>query len=245
MKTVDNSKGTSPGSFYSLKTITMIRPNYFREILFIALLFLPMVYLGIVWPSLPNIFPSNYNLFTGTPERVGPKSDILLLLIFLFVTNGVLYALFRYIPKTEDEPPQEAKSHMAQYYRIRFRIHFFLSLFSCTLIWMASHGKVMFLEKWTFLFVGLMVATIGVFLKNLHPNNYVGVRTPWTLQSDINWTLTHHMASKLWLFTGIAIAVGGMFIPMVAGICLFIVTAGILAYLPFVYSYRLFYKEQG
>jgi hypothetical protein len=53
------------------------------------------------------------------------------------------------------------------------------------------------------------------------------------------------MASRLWLFGGLGIIIAGIFLPIISGVFLFIFAAGALAALPYIYSYRLFYKTHG
>ncbi|AWO00751.1 hypothetical protein DLD77_03080 [Chitinophaga alhagiae] len=224
----------------------MKHPDYVKELLLLALLLGPMIYLGVIWGSLPETIPTNFHL-NGVPDRVGDKSEFLLLMIFLFFTTFLLYALFRYIPKPEEdaEHPEHTPEHIRAYYRIRFRIHIYLAVFTTVIIYLVSAGREIFLEKWVFVGVGLMVSFIGIYLRHLKPNNFVGVRTPWTLKSDEIWVETHDMAGKLWLYGGLVIIVAGMFLPVVSGVFLFIFAAGALAALPYIYSYRLFYKTQG
>ncbi len=220
--------------------------DYVKEVLLLALLIAPMAYLGIIWNRLPEIIPTNFHL-NGVADRVGDKREFLLLMIFLFFTNALLYFLFRYIPKPveENEPPKENAEHIRAYYRIRFRIHIYLAVFTTIIIYLVSAGKEIFLEKWVFIGVGMLISGIGLFLWHLKPNNFVGVRTPWTLQDDRIWKETHDMAGKLWLFAGIGIIIAGMFLTVLSGVFLFMFAAGLLAALPYVYSYRLFYKTRG
>jgi hypothetical protein len=224
----------------------MKHPDYFKEVLLLALLFGPMIYLGIIWPQLPATIPTNFNL-NGTADGVVQKREFLLLMIFLFFTNGLLYALFRYIPKVDDgeEPPQNVADHIRDYYRIRFWIHIYVAVFTTVVIYLVSVSRGIFLEKWVFTGVGILIAAVGIYLKDLKPNNYVGVRTPWTLKSDDIWVEVHHMASRLWLFGGLGIIIAGIFLPIISGVFLFIFAAGALAALPYIYSYRLFYKTHG
>ncbi|MGX5817811.1 SdpI family protein [Chitinophaga lutea] len=225
----------------------MKHPDYVKELLLLALLFGPMIYLGIIWNTLPEYIPTNFNL-NGVPDRVGDKSEFLLLMIFLFFTNFLLYALFRYIPRPDEAReghPEDVPQHIRAYYRIRFMIHIALAVFTTVIIYLVSTGREIFLEKWIFAGVGLMISCIGVYLRNLQPNNFVGVRTPWTLRSDEIWVETHDMAGKLWLYGGIVIIIAGIFLPVVSGVFLFIFAAGALAALPYIYSYRLFYRTQG
>ena len=224
----------------------MKHTDYVKEFLLLALLLGPMVYLALIWNQLPASIPTNFNI-NGEADGVVRKSEFLLLMIFLFFTNALLYALFRYIPKREtwDETPDEFRAYMGEYYRIRFRIHIYLAVFTAIVIFLISRGKEIFVEKWVFVGVGLLIAALGVFLRHLKPNYFVGVRTPWTLASDAIWTETHHMAGRLWLYAGIVIMVAGMFLPVISGVFLFIFAAMALAALPYIYSYRLFYKTQG
>lgn len=224
----------------------MKHTDYVKEFLLLALLFGPMVYLALIWNGLPAEIPTNFNI-NGEADGVVNKREFLLLMIFLFFTNGMLYALFRYIPKREtwDETPADFRMYMREYYRIRFRIHIYLAVFTAIVIFLISRSKEIFVEKWVFVGVGLLITSLGLFLRHLKPNYFVGVRTPWTLASDVIWTETHHMAGRLWLYAGIVIMVAGMFLPVISGVFLFIFAGMALAALPYIYSYRLFYKTQG
>ncbi|MCW3467688.1 SdpI family protein [Chitinophaga nivalis] len=221
----------------------MKQPDYTKEILILVLLLIPMAYLGIIWPSLPAIIPTNFNI-EGVPERVGTKRDFLLLMIFLFFTNALIYFLFRYIPK-EDEITDSGEVSHKEFYRIRFLIHTYQAVFTCIIIFMVSQGKPFAMERWAFIGVGLLLTAIGYYLRNLKPNNYVGVRTPWTLQSTEIWTETHRMASNLWLSAGIAVIIAGFFLSLVTGVFIIFFIAIVLAALPYIYSFRLFNKDKG
>jgi uncharacterized membrane protein len=43
-------------------------------------------------------------------------------------------------------------------------------------------------------------------MKNVKPNYFFGIRTPWTLESEDNWKQTHHLASKIWVWGNILLA---------------------------------------
>ncbi|KAA2240452.1 DUF1648 domain-containing protein [Chitinophaga agrisoli] len=225
----------------------MQKPDLPKELLMLLLLLVPIAYLAIIWNWLPSVIPTNFNL-NGQPQRMGNKSDFLLLMIFLFLTNLALYFLFRYLPNTEEEetvlPPATA-AHRREYYRIRFMIHIYLAIFACLVIFMISRGLPFFMERWTFAGVGLLIALLGAYLRKLQPNHFVGVRTPWTLRSVDNWKKTHSMAGSLWLWTGIITIVAGFFLPLITGVFLLIFIGAILAALPYIYSFRLSNEDKG
>ncbi|SFD10697.1 Protein of unknown function [Chitinophaga sp. CF118] len=224
----------------------MKKPDIGQELLLLMLLLLPMVYLGIIWPSLPEIIPTNFSI-KGVPERVGEKSDFLLLMIFLFFTNLLLYFLFRYIPHVEE--PTFSTEPLAvlqrKYYRIRFMIHIYLAVFTGAIIFMVSQGQPFVMERWVFTGVGVLIGGIGFYLKRLQPNYFIGVRTPWTLQSPEIWRQTHNMAGTLWMCSGIAMIIAGFFMPVVVGVFILIFLGAILAFLPYIYSFRLFNTDKG
>lgn len=222
----------------------MKKPDYLTEVVFLILLLIPMVYLGLIWPSLPEILPSNFDA-EGAPQRIGSKNDFLLVMIFLFFTNLLLYFLFRYLPKEGDGDVSASPAYHRKYYQIRWFIHIYLALFTCVIIFIVSQGRSLIMERWAFIGVGALIVILGGYLRRLQPNYFVGVRTPWTLKDDNIWKQTHAMAGTLWLCTGIVIIVAGFFLPLVAGVFLIIVVAALLAALPYIYSFRLDNEDKG
>lgn len=224
----------------------MKKPDIGQELLIVLLLLLPMAYLGIIWPYMPEVMPTNFSL-DGVADRVGTRSDFLLLMTFLFLTNLLLYFLFRYIPHVDEAAisSHETGIYRRKYYQIRFMIHIYLAIFTSSIIFMASEGHPFVIERWVFTGVGMLIGVLGIFLRRLEPNYFVGVRTPWTLQSDEIWRQTHLMAGNLWLCAGIATILVGFFLPVVTGVFLLIFTGAILAALPYIYSFRLFHTDRG
>jgi hypothetical protein len=229
----------------------MKKPDLGQELLLLLLLIMPMVYLGIIWPSMPAVMPTNFSI-DGVPDRVGNKSDFLLLMTFLFLTNLLLYFLFRYIPHVDEADIDQSDAHLQdmaafqkKYYQIRFVIHIYLAIFTASIIFMASQHHPFVIERWVFTGVGLLIGVIGIYLKRLQPNYFVGVRTPWTLKSEEIWRETHTMAGNLWFYTGLVVVIAGFFLPVVTGVFLLMFVGAFLAALPFIYSYRLFNTDKG
>jgi uncharacterized membrane protein len=60
--------------------------------------------------------------------------------------------------------------------------------------------------------VGALLFVIGTQLGNTRSNWFMGVRTPWTLESELSWRKTHHLAGRLFMAIGLisgAVAVFG------------------------------------
>jgi len=51
--------------------------------------------------------------------------------------------------------------------------------------------------------IPLMIIVSGNYLGKARPNFFMGLRTPWTLSSDLSWEKTHRMLGRLFVFSGI------------------------------------------
>ncbi len=72
-------------------------------------------------------------------------------------------------------------------------------------------------------------------------NWFVGIRTPWTLSSDIVWDKTHQLAKWLFVFAGFVILAGWFFRDYAFELLIFSILIAVL--LPVLYSYWLFQKQ--
>jgi uncharacterized membrane protein len=63
------------------------------------------------------------------------------------------------------------------------------------------------------LVVGIMIAVVGNWMGKLRRNSLVGIRTPWTLASDLVWERTHRAGAKLMVAYGLVIALSALLAP--------------------------------
>jgi len=77
-------------------------------------------------------------------------------------------------------------------------------------------------SKLVSLIVGLLFIYIGIYMKKIKSNWFVGIRTPWTLSNDIVWEKTHKFGGKIFVI------IGGLFL--------------ISSYLPFfIFKYIIYF----
>jgi uncharacterized membrane protein len=85
---------------------------------------------------------------------------------------------------------------------------------------------------------GVLFVVIGNYLPKVRPNFLLGIRTPWTLTSDLAWARTHRLGGRLMLLLGVAlaaVAILGIDLALTSSV-LIAGIAGLVAVL-FVYSY--------
>ncbi|MEM1574073.1 MAG: SdpI family protein [Candidatus Methanomethylicaceae archaeon] len=79
-------------------------------------------------------------------------------------------------------------------------------------------------------------------LEKAKRNWFIGIRTPWTLSSDIVWEKTHKIGGKMFKIIGI-IAIFGIIIPEYG---IFLILASIIFIIVYttIYSYFEYIKEK-
>ncbi len=106
------------------------------------------------------------------------------------------------------------------------------------LVQLAAAGVVVVLGRPLFFAAGAFVAWVGNSLGKLRRNHWVGIKTPWTLESDAVWERTHRAGGKLMVAVGALVALSTLFAPEWVGFALLV--GGLLALVvwSFVYSRR-------
>jgi uncharacterized membrane protein len=57
---------------------------------------------------------------------------------------------------------------------------------------------------------GMVFMVIGNYMGKLRRNFFIGVRTPWTLASDVVWERTHRLAGQLMMLAGLLVVAGSV-----------------------------------
>ena len=151
-----------------------------------------------------------------------------------------LYGVFRVIPALS---PKGYGIEAANSGFVGIRVAVF-SLFALlnVLILLAALGVPIAMGSAVSMAVGGLLAVLGWFLDRLPRNFYVGIRTPWTIVDEDNWTRTHRLGKWLFMAAGLVMVVGG-----IMGANAFVIVAAALAagLVPMVYSYLIYRQGPG
>ena len=90
--------------------------------------------------------------------------------------------------------------------------------------------------------IAILFFYIGVICKKLKRNWFIGIRTPWTLSSDVVWEKTHVLGSWLFKIFGVLLLVGMFFEDYLTWIILAMIVILIVGL--FLYSY-IIYRKMG
>jgi len=70
-------------------------------------------------------------------------------------------------------------------------------------IYLSAIGADFDITFYTTLGVAVLLIVMGNVIPKIRPNQFVGIRTPWTLDSDKVWYHTHRMAGPLFIAAGV------------------------------------------
>lgn len=92
--------------------------------------------------------------------------------------------------------------------------------------------------------LGIMFIVIGNYLPKITQNRTLGIKLPWTMRNEENWSKTHRLCGKLWVAGGFAILICS-FLPLQIKVIALVVTILILTVAPVVYSYGIYRKHRS
>ena len=210
--------------------------NLKKEIPLLAILLLPFLYIAFIWKKLPQKIPMHWNI-EGEVDRYGEKIEILLIPIMLPM---FVYFIFSVIPKID--PKKKLNNMGKKLQTLKFLVTSLMSALALFIIYY-SQNKTAANPTFIFVFVGILYVVLGNYFKTIKANYFIGIRTPWTLESESIWKETHLLAGKLWLSGGLLIVISSLFLDEKFNVVLFLIITGIITIIPAIYSFLLFKRE--
>ena len=188
-------------------------------------------------PALPERMVSHWNA-AGEPDATMAKGTVLVLLP---VVSAALVGLFTVLPRVD--PLGENVAEFRAYY------DWFVVAFAAYLLVLHA-GIVAFNLGYRFDFTALVLVGVagllyyvGVLLGHARRNWFVGIRTPWTLESEEVWERTHALGSRLFKLTALLALVGLAFGEY--AVYFLLVPVLLTAAVTMVYSYVLYERLEA
>jgi uncharacterized membrane protein len=211
--------------------------KYLKESVLWVFIVLPYVYLSTIWDKLPARVPTHFDL-AGKPNDWSDKSSLLYLPGAMMIGIYLLMLIIPYI-----DPKKKIQQMGNKYYNLRFLLTFFFSILTIFILYTSSTGSIKNPNILLGL-IGVLFAMLGNYFQTLRPNYFIGIRTPWTLESEQTWKKTHRFGGKIWMVGGVLIAFFSFFQSNALFSIVFGIIIGILVIVPIVYSYLEFQKEK-
>lgn len=194
---------------------------------------LPILVGLVLWNQLPDVVATHFNM-NGEPNGWSSKAfTVFGLPVFVAAINVLCTVITEKDPRRHKYPEKMMK----------------LVYWICPVVSLLCMGGIYGYELgldqkkmlgFVYLLVGVIFIVIGNYLPKVKQNYYLGIKLPWTYQSEENWNKTHRMAGKLWVAGGILFVLN--FFLRIKWFELVIMFAMIL--IPTLYSYLYSKKEQ-
>jgi uncharacterized membrane protein len=199
---------------------------------------LPMIYLYMIYSSLPAIVPMHYGA-DGQPNGYGSRNSFVMAELLISGVAALMYLLMRFLPSID--PKKQAKYGESVYGKLALGVLLFLTALSIAITYATIH-KGLKIDKILFPLMGLLFAFMGNMMNNIKPNYFAGIRTPWTLEDEDTWRVTHRLAAKVWFVGGIALTICTLLLTGTITSIIFLAAVAIMVLVPVIYSY-IYYKN--
>jgi len=198
------------------------------------------IFMGIygAW-ALPDLeqYPVHWDA-SGAPDRFGSRGEALFNMALMPVTAALTFLLLIFIPKIEPLQGNIQASGKA-YALIALAI---LALFAGIQVLIVSSqlgtsGPA--IVNWILAGIALLYIIIGNLLPKFRRNFFIGVRTPWTLSSELSWEKTHRVTGRLFVLSGVLVLLSLPFLGEVSMVVMLVAPSLLITLFALVYSYRV------
>lgn len=193
---------------------------------------LPMVMSIYFYDRLPEQMPVHWNI-QGKPDNYASREFAafglpMLMAVLNFITHMIL-----------NNDPKKANYSVALKHLSKWLIPI-LTLLLLPVTILASLGYPIEIQVVVPVIVGIVITVCGNYLPKCKQNYTMGIKLPWTLNSEENWNRTHRMAGYLWTAGGIVLILAALL--NLNSLPLLLTVLFCLVAVPTIYSYRLYKK---
>lgn len=192
-----------------------------------------------LFPQLPDIVPTHWDAAGNVDGWSGKMATLGLDLLPL----GLL-ALFYALPKID--PRGKAYERMGSFYTGLVTL---FTVFLICMTWtteLTVFGIIPQNESpigiFTGVTVGIGLMLLGNYLPKVKRNYSFGCKTPWALDNDQNWRLTHRFGGVAMVLAGLATVVSGLLSRQMGGAAVVLLLAAVIgsSLATYAYSYLVF-----
>jgi uncharacterized membrane protein len=199
------------------------------EIVALGIIVLSFALAIYFYPQMPEKVASHWNAQGQVDDYMSRFWGLFLMPMI----SAILLLFFILIPKID--PLKENIEKFRRYYDgfVVLMLAFLFYIFLLALLW--NIGWRFNMTQAIAPSFGVLFYYLGVLLENARRNWFIGIRTPWTLSSEVVWDRTHRVGGRLFKAAGV-IALLGFLLPGFA-IYLVVVPVVLAAFYAIVYSY--------
>jgi len=194
--------------------------------------FLPLILSFVLYDKLPELVAIHFN-YEGVADNYVPKA------VGAFGLPVLMAAINIFIHFKLNNDPKKMNSPSALKYLGKWSVPIISVILIPVTLFIAIGYKIP-IQIIALGVVGVIIVASGNYLPKCKQNYTVGIKLPWTLNSEVNWNKTHHIAGYLWILGGILMIIGSWI--QIQGISLILSVGLVIIIIPCSYSYYLYKK---
>lgn len=195
-----------------------------------VIILIPLLAGLLLWNKLPDQMVTHWDA-NGVPNGWSSKLfTVVGLPAFLLFIHWVCIITTKMDPK--------AASHPMKMLSLVYWICPTVSVFCMTSVYGEALGYPISVDRIGIIFTGLTFIFVGNYLPKCQHNYTIGIKVPWTLNSEENWNRTHRFAGPVWVVAGALFIITSFIGSMLPGVIIILAAA----FVPVIYSY-LYYKK--
>ena len=196
----------------------------------VASILLVVIFNLLFYDKMPAELPTHWN-FQGQADDYSSKFHAMVVIQgFLVLMNALLCFML-------DSDPKNNKQYNLVMTISKLSMPAIMLLIYIITV-MAGFGREVKVSTILPIFIGLLFIAIGNYLPKIKRNYTMGIKLPWTLNSDENWRRTHRLGGICFVIIGISLIVS-VFLKSEIVFLVPLILGGII---PAFYSYYLYTK---
>ncbi len=184
----------------------------------------------LFYDKMPAELPTHWN-FRGEVDKYSSRFDAMVL------TQGVLVIMNAVLLFMLDNDPRNKKQNNFVMTISKLTLPLLMLVIYIITI-MSGFGREVKVSTILPIFIGLLIIAIGNYLPKIKRNYTMGIKLPWTLNSDENWRRTHRLGGICFVIIGLSLILS-VFLKSEIVFLVPLILGGII---PAVYSYYLYTK---
>lgn len=189
----------------------------------------------ILWDKLPEELPTHWGMSGQVNGWMGKGLTVFAIPVVMLLLHLLCVFVTAHDPKSDGHPERVID--------VLLCICPMVSVLTGSMIYATAMGAKIGVPSWTMAGASVLFIILGNYLPKCKRNYTLGIKLPWTLNSDENWNATHRLAGKVWVIGGF-LMLAACLLPEEAMFWAVLTAVVIMAAIPTVYSYWL-YKKRG
>ena len=206
----------------------MLKKNKWMMLVTSLLILLPIAAGLILWEQLPEQLPIHWNAAGEVDGWCSKTQGVFLMPVVLLAVHWLCVLVTGQDPKNKDKN-EKAKAMILWLIPV-------LSLVVNGMVYAYALNRDVNIQTLLPVFLGVVFLVIGNYLPKCSRNSTIGLKLPWTLNSDENWNATHRLTGKIWMSGGLVVA-ATVLLPANLSFWIMIAIGAVMVLVPAIYSY--------